>query len=744
MKRIVSILLAFVLSITVLPTAIFAAEGSMDNFKQSQSYTEGQFKDVASDTWYAGSVKKAYELGLVKGSSATSFSPPGTMTLAEVITLACRLHSIYTTGTASFEQTDVWYQVYVDYALANKIIDAPYTNYTTLATRSEFAKILSKALPEDALYEINRVDDNAIPDVSSTAVNAEAIYLLYRAGILTGSDNYGSFQPNSSITRSEVAAIVTRMADRSLRKNISLTRTFYDGEAGKLVFKRTEATSDGRTVVYLDYTNPKSYPVFVQPLALEINGYNFRLYDTLWLKNEIAEANTTTELAYIVNANYNYLFEPLKQFDFMGNVWKLINTDGNTITFDTSVSSFIDAPALTVNSSRLQPCPEFGVGTTLYSDDSFDIIYIGVQSLSDKSAALLYVRNKSNDYLYLTNKSMSVNGQTYTDTINSFASEVNPTNYASIVLPQSQGEVHIASQNSAWGDIQTIGGAFDVKLYDVKSQNVNTSYPITIPAVYVGEKVDATAVSLDKTTQSLIVGQTTQLKAIVWPEHAVDRSVTFSSSNPAVATVNSSGLITAVKKGTATITAKSVNGKTASCTVTVDKLASVRIMYTNVGINSAGGAEPYIYWCNNSGKTIKYITFTAIPYNAVGDSVACTISGKKAVNLKITGPIEMITKEYDATYKLVYYHDGTSSQVSSYRNDDLIYKSLEEMQSRKKSLYYGNTEIPESEYINIAMRDIWNPAWYNSTIKSIRITKISIEYMDGTKESISNPPVVHP
>ena len=149
MKRITAILLAFVLSITVLPTAIFAAEGSMDNFRQSQSYTEGQFKDVASDAWYAGSVKKAYELGLVKGSSATSFSPSGTMTLAEVITLACRLHSIYTTGTASFEQTDVWYQVYVDYALASQIIDAPYTNYTTLATRSEFAKILSKALPED-------------------------------------------------------------------------------------------------------------------------------------------------------------------------------------------------------------------------------------------------------------------------------------------------------------------------------------------------------------------------------------------------------------------------------------------------------------------------------------------------------------------------------------------------------------------------------------------------------------------
>ena len=46
---------------------------------------------------------------------------------------------------------------------------------------------------------------------------------LYNAGILTGSDAAGSFKPTSTIQRSEVATIVTRMADKSLRKTFTLS-----------------------------------------------------------------------------------------------------------------------------------------------------------------------------------------------------------------------------------------------------------------------------------------------------------------------------------------------------------------------------------------------------------------------------------------------------------------------------------------------------------------------------------------
>ncbi|MDE7452588.1 MAG: Ig-like domain-containing protein, partial [Paramuribaculum sp.] len=67
----------------------------------------------------------------------------------------------------------------------------------------------------------------------------------------------------------------------------------------------------------------------------------------------------------------------------------------------------------------------------------------------------------------------------------------------------------------------------------------------------------------------LTEGESTTLKAIITPENATEKSVTWSSSDSSVASVDASGLVTALKAGTATITATTSNGLTASCTVTV-------------------------------------------------------------------------------------------------------------------------------------------------------------------------------
>ena len=81
--------------------------------------------------------------------------------------------------------------------------------------------------------------------------------------------------------------------------------------------------------------------------------------------------------------------------------------------------------------------------------------------------------------------------------------------------------------------------------------------------------VAVTSVAISQTSMTLIPNGMLQLKAWPQPVNAPDRSVTWSSSNTAVAKVSANGLVTAVKRGTATITAKSVNGKTAVCRITV-------------------------------------------------------------------------------------------------------------------------------------------------------------------------------
>ena len=107
-KKAISLVLAIILVFSLLPSVLAAGEG-LSNFTKTNSYPNGKFTDVPSGDWYAESVKSAYEYGLVKGESESKFSPAGSVNIAAAITLACRIHSIYYTGEASFVQGDPWY-----------------------------------------------------------------------------------------------------------------------------------------------------------------------------------------------------------------------------------------------------------------------------------------------------------------------------------------------------------------------------------------------------------------------------------------------------------------------------------------------------------------------------------------------------------------------------------------------------------------------------------------------------------
>jgi uncharacterized protein YjdB len=83
-------------------------------------------------------------------------------------------------------------------------------------------------------------------------------------------------------------------------------------------------------------------------------------------------------------------------------------------------------------------------------------------------------------------------------------------------------------------------------------------------------KVPSVSVSLNKTTATVKVKKTLKLKAIMGPKGSTD-TLTWTSSKKKIATVASDGTITALKKGTTTITVKTSSGKTATCTITVKK-----------------------------------------------------------------------------------------------------------------------------------------------------------------------------
>lgn len=77
------------------------------------------------------------------------------------------------------------------------------------------------------------------------------------------------------------------------------------------------------------------------------------------------------------------------------------------------------------------------------------------------------------------------------------------------------------------------------------------------------------SITLNASTKSIAKGGTFQLTATITPSNATNKTITWTSSAPTIASVSSSGLITGLKSGTATITAKTNNNKTATCAVTV-------------------------------------------------------------------------------------------------------------------------------------------------------------------------------
>jgi hypothetical protein len=239
-KKLVSTLLAAVLVFslfTALPLTARAdhatnCENEMktfDRFQKVNEYSYGQYNDMNENTWYGANQQRviatAYEYNLMRGSGEKAFNPSGNLKLSEAITIATRVHCIYKTGVDEFDPVqpgDPWYKSNVDYAIANGVIKAnDFSDYNKTATRAEMAYIFSRTDVPIALLYYEFTDPpnivNSLPDVNSATRYHDEIIMLYKAGILTGSDTQGTFRPDNPITRAEAAAIICRVILPGLR-----------------------------------------------------------------------------------------------------------------------------------------------------------------------------------------------------------------------------------------------------------------------------------------------------------------------------------------------------------------------------------------------------------------------------------------------------------------------------------------------------------------------------------------------
>ena len=171
--------------------------------------------------------------------------------------------------------------------------------------------------------------------------------------------------------------------------------------------------------------------------------------------------------------------------------------------------------------------------------------------------------------------------------------------------------------------------------------------------------IEVESLTLDETNVNLRCGQTTTLTATVAPSDATDKTITWSSSNPSVATVEG-GVVKALMVGSATITAKA-GDKTATCAVTVEAtpVTSITLDRTTASLK-VGQSVTLAATVNPSDATDKTVT-----WNSSNPSVATVENGiVKAVKI---GSATITAKAGDKTSTCIIHvvpsasggHEGT-------------------------------------------------------------------------------------
>ena len=188
--------------------------------------------------------------------------------------------------------------------------------------------------------------------------------------------------------------------------------------------------------------------------------------------------------------------------------------------------------------------------------------------------------------------------------------------------------------------------------------------------------IAVTSVTLDRTTLGLVEGDQAVLTATVSPDNATDPTVTWTTSNASIATVED-GMVTAVKAGTATITAKA-GDKTAKCTVTVTAafvpVTSVTLSKTTLEMTEGdettltatvkpdNATDKTVTW-TSSDASVATVTDGQVKALKAGTAVITAKAGEKTATCSVTVtakfiPVESITLD-KTTLSLVEGDDAT-------------------------------------------------------------------------------------
>ena len=162
------------------------------------------------------------------------------------------------------------------------------------------------------------------------------------------------------------------------------------------------------------------------------------------------------------------------------------------------------------------------------------------------------------------------------------------------------------------------------------------------------------SISFEQSSYSLKVDESQTLKVNFLPEDASDKTLTWTSSAPDVATVSEAGLVTGVTVGTATITATSHNDKTAQCQVTVNPILAESVTLNKTSLELLlGGTETLVATVKPDNTTDKTVTWTSSNTSVATVDNAGKVTTLAVGNATITATCGSVSATCAVTVKAV-------------------------------------------------------------------------------------------
>ena len=183
-----------------------------------------------------------------------------------------------------------------------------------------------------------------------------------------------------------------------------------------------------------------------------------------------------------------------------------------------------------------------------------------------------------------------------------------------------------------WGAYNEASRNYDITI-NLDEMRVAKDYASAEPNNYTTNlPVTVSSISLSPATLSLTTGQTSILTASILPANATNKSVTYSTSNAAIASVSATGVVTAVAAGSASITVKTVDG---------NKIASTAVTINNAIIAVSSVSLSPATLSLTIGQT-SVLTASVLPANATNKSVTYSTSNAEIASVSATGVVTAV------------------------------------------------------------------------------------------------------